>query len=394
MYVSSSNYRMKNLLLIPIIFCITIIGCNEKGESFTTSPIMLEKSIQVGESSSANDILIDQDKMYVLGTSKDSFGLDAMLFLILDVNGNELARHLYSKPNAMQFGKKLIQLKDGNFLLMGNTVTSDNTDILLLKINPTGIVHWEMSYGGSKNEDASDLVELQNNQICVVGNTESYGAGFSDIYTLWLDQNGNIVEEKTYGDVDSDGSAEVLELTSNEIMIYGYTLNYGAVSRDLYLLHLNATGDSVWSKQYGGSEYEESQEFALTSTGEYVLCGHSASTDINHNMYGTKISSNGDVIWEQNFGGTLHDGGEALLIDKEGNYVFVGRSMSYGNGNENAFMVICNEEGDILAETVFGGLSNVRIDAIAESDLSYFLIGQKTENDVNQSHVHLIKMMK
>ena len=68
--------------------------------------------------------------------------------------------------------------------------------------------------------------------------------------------------------------------------------------------------------------------------------------------------------------------------------------MSYGNGNENAFMVICNEEGDILAETVFGGLSNVRIDAIAESDLSYFLIGQKTENDVNQSHVHLIKMMK
>ena len=101
---------------------------------------------------------------------------------------------------------------------------------------------------------------------------------------VWIDQKGNLLREKTHVDIELDGSSELLEIDNEKIMLQGYTFNYGALDRDLYLLKTNFNGDSLWSKTYGASGYEESQAFYRLSDGGYLLSGHSSSKDPIHKI--------------------------------------------------------------------------------------------------------------
>jgi len=162
----------------------------------------------------------------------------------------------------------------------------------------------------------------------------------------------------------------------------------------LYLLKINSIGDSLWSKRYGGTGYEESQAFARTNKGEFVLCGHSSSTDPNHNLFGVKTDKYGNVLFEKNFGGSMHDGGEALLINSDGNYVFVARTMSFGNGMEDVYIVVTNKDGELLSEKLFGGIAIDKIEALVEYNDYYYLIGHSTSFGSGDSDVYFIKQHK
>ncbi|NQX97646.1 MAG: hypothetical protein HRT73_07165, partial [Flavobacteriales bacterium] len=317
-------------------------------------------------------------------------------FLIkTDLNGNFISEHTFGGVMEEE-GIDIITTNDGNFILIGSTTSSGagEKDIHVIKIDSNGNIIWENTYGGSLNDTPQEIIELSNAEFCIAATTESFGAGSRDIYMVWIDQNGNLLREKTHGGIDIDGSAELLEIDNQEIMFYGYTYNYGAGGRDLYLLKTNFVGDSLWSKAYGGSGYEESQAFSKLSDGGYLLCGHSSSTDPNHNMYGVKTSVNGTQIWDVNFGGSLHDGGQALLINSDGNYIFIGRTMSFGSGMRDAMMVITNPNGQEISTQYWGGTLNDQIDDIIEYKNFYYLVGQSNSFGNGDTDIYLIKVEK
>ncbi|MFB0923756.1 MAG: hypothetical protein QMB65_00505, partial [Vicingaceae bacterium] len=237
-------------------------------------------------------------------------------------------------------------------------------------------------------------IELSNSEFCIAGTTESFGSGSRDIYMIWIDQSGNLIREKTHGGVSSDGSSKILEIDNQEIMLYGYTYSYGAGNRDLYLLKTNFTGDSLWSQTYGGSGYEESQAFSQLPDGGYLLCAHSSSTDPNHNMYGVRTDVNGVQLWDVNYGGAQHDGGQALLVNNAGNYVFIGRTMSNGTGMRDAMMVISDPSGQAISTSYIGGTLNDQIDGIIEKGESYYMVGQSASFGNGDNDVYLVKQHK
>jgi hypothetical protein len=193
----------------------------------------------------------------------------------------------------------LIATNDGNFVLIGSTQSKGNgmKDIHIIKVNPNGDVIWEKTLGGALDDAPISIIETAANEFCIAGTTESFGAGSRDIYLIWIDQNGSTIREKYYGGSDIDGSTEQFEIENNELMLYAYTANFGATSRDLYLMKLSSTGDSLWSQRYGGNDYEESQDMVRTpGGGGYLLHGHSASTDPIHNMFTVKVAEDGSVI--------------------------------------------------------------------------------------------------
>ena len=156
----------------------------------------------------------------------------------------------------------------------------------------------------------------------------------------------------------------------------------------------NFNGDSLWTQTYGGAGYEESQAFSKLSDGGYLLCGHSSSTDPKHNMYGVRTAIDGSQIFDVNFGGALHDGGEALLVNNEGNYVFIGRTMSAGTGMRDAIMVISDPNGQEISTRYLGGILDDRIDDIIEDDQYYYLVGQSNSEGNGDNDVYLVKLPK
>lgn len=388
---------MKLKFFLIYLLCLFFFAC-KKDEIKPKEPSISSFQKNVGGLSDdlANSILIKDETLYVLGQSKSFNDANGDHYLIkLDIDGNVLFEKTYG-GNLAEEGIKISTTNDGNFILIGTTESYGNgqKDIHILKINANGIVLWENTFGGILDDTPIDIIETSKSEFCIAATTESFGAGSRDIYLIWIDQSGNLIRQLTFGGAENDGSTGLMEIENKEIMLFGYTRNFGANSRDFYLMNISSNGDSIWAKRYGGDEYEESQDFARTNTGEFLLVGHSASTDPNHNMYAVKVDSTGNKIWENNYGGAQHDGGQASLINNEGNYILVARSMSFGNGDRNIYLVETDPNGNLISEKVIGGSQNDWGQDIIEHRSFYYIVGHTNSFGNEDNDAYIIKVAK
>ncbi len=382
---------MDRILAVLFFLSIGLYSC--KKDENSSNRLSFGKTYGTAGDESAKAICLANNQLYILANS-DGFGDpngDLYLFSI-DEEGNTIVSETYGSAFKEEADDILFS-SDGNLMLLGRTknTTNNKNDILLIKCSLDGIIIWEKQFGGAEDDFANNIIELNNGNFLITGATTSYGEGSSDIYLLWIDENGNSIKEVLHGDVDQDGGTQSIELDNSDIMLYGYTWNYGAVSRDYFLLKMNAQGDSIWSKRFGGEDYEESQAFSETNDGHFILNGHSASTDPIHDMYGVKVNQQGNLVWDKNMGGALHDGGMAFLINKRGNYVFVAKSMSFG-GNQNILMITTKPNGITIDESIIGGPDADMANDIIEYNSSYYLVGQSNSFGNGDLDAYVIKV--
>ncbi|MBL4708946.1 MAG: hypothetical protein JKY48_10965 [Flavobacteriales bacterium] len=391
---------MNRYLYIILGFTLLLFSCKTDDENEASPPAALsnfEKTFGGAEEDIANSLVQLGNAIYIYGHTSSFGELNGDHYLIkTDLAGNLIWEKTYGDLGKEE-GTEIVKAKDGNLFLLGTTDSKGAglSDIHVLKITPDGELIWEKTFGGSSKDFPASLIETSRNEICIAATTESFGAGSRDMYVIWLDQNGQFIREKVHGGTDIDGSEGLVELDNKQLALFGYTANYGATDRDYYLLKMNLTGDSLWSSRYGSSRYEESYSLSKTPNGGLLMNGHSANVDPNHNMYAVNIDSNGIVLWEKHFGGSEHDGGQASLVNKEGNYVLLGRGLSFGDRERNIFMVITDPDGNQLSETIIGKQKDERADKIIEVGSYYYIAGHSNSFSSNgDNDAYLVRLKK
>lgn len=384
--------------LLSVAFVCSLSSCKkEEKESITTPPeVGFEKHIGGLQDDEANSVVFKNGYVFIFGTSKSFGDINGDHYLIkLDSEGDIVFEKTYG-GSLEEKGAKILATKDGNFLLIGSTKSTGNgqKDIHVMKVNEQGDLLWEKVFGGALDDVANSIIETNNAEFCIIGNTQSFGRGSRDMYVVWINQEGDLIRQTSYGGVETDGGADLVEVDNNDLMLFGYTRNFGATSIDLFLLRINALGDSLWSQRYGGDEYEESQAMVQTPQGDLLLHGHSSSTDPNHDMYTVKVDKNGNQLWAKNYGGSQHDGGHALLVNNAGNYVLVARSMSFGNGDRNIYLVTTTPDGNIISEDVIGGEKDDWGQDIIEVGAFYYIVGHSNSMSDTQNDVYVVKYKK
>lgn len=367
---------MKKIIwLIPLL----IVSCKKDNCNPTTvTETVAEFDLNfgaTGDDRARHATITPRNHILIAGSFQTETNYTDFYLVETDINGNFM--------NEKTFGNELdddatavIIGNDENILLGGNTTTASGTkDILLYKLNSEEEIIWQKTYGGNNNEELNFILPAENSGYLLVGLTESFGAGSRDIYLLKIDENGNELWSKTYGGFNQEGGNQIIATDDDNYLLFGFTQTFGAGDRDFYLLKINPQGDVIWTKTYGSSNYEESQEIVKAENGGYLLFGHSAAFDLNHDMYAVKINEDGDIIWGETYGSNAHDGGEAALQDNDGNFLLLGRSNSFGNGEE-AYLVKTNLSGEIISENNYGSVSDDAGFHILETPLSYIIIGE------------------
>ena len=59
-----------------------------------------------------------------------------------------------------------------------------------------------------------------------------------------------------------------------------------------------------------------------------------------------KLDANGNKIWEKTFGGSANDDGKAIIQESSGNYIIAGRTTSYEAGNINVWILKLDVNGN------------------------------------------------
>ena len=297
----------------------------------------------------------------------------------------------------------IVQAYDGGYVVLGFTNSNDgdvtgkittDQDYWLLKLNQDGDILWDKTYGGSENDQATGISKTNDGGYIISGFTASSdgdvseNAGFQDYWIVKVNTTGDIEWEKSFGFIGQDQAYKVIQTFDGGYFATGF-LDVGlseGEGNDLYdtpsntrgTLHslgdywgikMDANGNKIWRRYFGGSHVDQSKDVLQTDDGGFLLAGISESSDFDiTNAHGAndfwviKISADGNKVWENSYGGAETDRVFSLVKATDGNYILSGESrsingdVSNSKGGGDIWLVKFNaSNGAIIWEKSYGG---------------------------------------
>jgi len=165
-------------------------------------------------------------------------------------------------------------------------------DFWVVKITATGELVWEKSFGGTGIEISYGMAKTDDNGYVITGNTFSADVdisknnGASDVWLIKIDDSGNLVWEQTFGGSEFDLAESVSLASDGGFIIAGNsksidgdaTENKG--ENDLWLIKTDSNGNLVWEKTFGGSDLDYAFDAIESIDGGIIMVGEALSNDI------------------------------------------------------------------------------------------------------------------
>jgi hypothetical protein len=287
-----------------------------------------------------------------------------------------------------ELGFDAIEGDPGTYYLVGKTKSFSNGgfDAYILKVDNNGGIIWEKHYGDYLDEQIVSICPALYGGYVMTGYTTS-NENSAEIWLLWIDDEGDSLWTKTYGNYTSDQGYFIRPNVDQ-----GYTmtarLSVYLMGDQIYLLKIDQAGDTIWTKIYGGSNQDYGHAVIQTSDGGYIVAGrtYASYTPESGDAWVLKTDANGDTIWTKKYGGEDEDIFYCVLETEDG-YLFTGQTRSFGPGYINVYAVKTDYEGDTIWTNTYGGDVAQYCYALHETENgNYTLCGYSSsfsaENDV------------
>lgn len=293
----------------------------------------------------------------------------------------------------IDWGYSVQQTTDDGYIITGYTWSFGNgADVYLIKTDANGDTLWTKTYGGTDEDFGNSIQQTWDGGYIIAGYTWSFGAGRSDVYLVKTGTNGETLWTRTYGGTGWDECESIQQTSDSGFILAGCTNSFGGGGHDIYLLKTDADGDTLWTHTYGDTGTERSYQVQQTIDGGYVLVGYTESFGNVADVYLIKTDKNGDTLWTNRFGGTTLDIGYSIWQTSDGAYIITGFTYSFGAGESDVYLIKTNEDGDTLWTRTYGGAGRDHGQAVEEtSDGGYIVAGWTTSFGSGSSDVYLIK---
>ncbi|MDD2891182.1 MAG: hypothetical protein PHE49_11190, partial [bacterium] len=243
--------------------------------------------------------------------------------------------------------------------------------LILFSSQTYGIDTFEKTYGGENNDYGYSVQSTSDSGYIIAGYTNSFGFGNVDVYLIKTDSLGDTLWTKTYGGTQNDYGYFAQQTNDNGYIIAGYTNSFGAGGVDVYLIKTDSSGDTLWTRTYGGVNQDYGRSMQQTKDSGYIITGYTNSFGAGGaDVYLIKINSSGDTLWTKTFGGSGSDYGHSVQQTKDSGYIIAGYTNSFGTGLSDIYLIKTNSSGDILWTKTYGGSQN---------DCGYFV--RQTQDD-------------
>ncbi len=231
--------------------------------------------------------------------------------------------------------------------------------ICLLTVGSVAQIAFQRTYGGDYFDWGRSMMQTADGGYIVAGHTESFGAGRDDVWLIRTDAYGDTIWTHTYGDTVGDVGWSVTQTVDGGYIITGWTESFGAGDFDVYLIKADVSGDTVWTRTYGGTDEDCGYSVAQTLDGGYIIAGHTSSFGAgNRDAWLIKTDALGDTLWTRTFGGTGWDEGYSVAQTTDNGYIIAGLTWSFGTGEGDAWLIKTDASGDTVWTRTYGGWDN------------------------------------
>ena len=289
-------------------------------------------------------------------------------------------------------GDYVQQTFDGGYIIVGTLGNSIGAGVYLIKTDSIGDTTWTKTF----NDIGSGygIQQTSDSGYIVIGTTSSLGAGSADFYLLKTDANGYMLWNKTYGGTSQDRGFSVKQTFDGGYILTGQAWYLGGFSNsNIYLLKTDANGDTLWTKIIVGQIMVAASSIEQTSDSAFVLAGIGYSFLTNSlDVFLSKVSSNGTVMWLKSYGGSGQDEGLSVQQTFDGGFIVSSTAYSFGGGGYKVYVIKTDSTGNLIWSKTFEGIGGSGAPSVQQTNDSGYIVAGFLDCPVGDRNVYLIKI--
>jgi len=250
---------------------------------------------------------------------------------------------------------------------------------------------WQADYGGSQSDHLYRICPLLQGGYLAAGSSYSHEAGW-DFWVLRLDYAGTLLWQKHLGGYANDQLFDMQPTPDGGFVLGGASSSAPGRTKtsphygedDFWVVRLDAEGEVLWDRSYGGALFDAVYGLQATPEGGYIVGGISLSgpggtkTSANQGSFDywvVRLNAKGDPLWEQTFGGLGREFWARARQTADGGFLLFGSSASETSGNkssphyglDDAWILRLNPAGEKLWEQTYGGMNREHVSEVVET---------------------------
>ncbi|MEC5171292.1 T9SS type A sorting domain-containing protein [Chryseobacterium nepalense] len=260
-------------------------------------------------------------------TQQQNNGYDFHL-VKLNQQGEEVWEKYFSGQNH-DFLSATVNTQDGGFVLAGTSFSGKGldkkedskggSDFWLIRINEFGDELWQKTIGSNSDEEARAVIQTTDMGFFVAGNVQNSAKGYGskDVLVIRLDKNGKELSQLILGGKGLDEVEKMIPTKDGGALLGVYSRSNAGGSKktenfgegDYWIIKLSKDGKVEWEKNFGGKGDDHLRTLALTSTG-YLIGGESRSERSGNKTVGIEegtdlwlisLNERGEEIWQKSY---------------------------------------------------------------------------------------------
>ncbi len=268
---------------------------------------------------------------------------------------------------------------DGGYIVIGSTssYSAGNTDAYLLKVDSNCTYEWSRALGDSNNDWGYSVEQTHDKGYIIASTSNSYGNGGYDAVLMKRDSLGDFVWTRSYGGNDWDFVYDVVQTYDSGYAFCGETYNNSQGFSDVWVVKTNVYGDTLWTKTIGGALIDRANAIIETSDSSIVVAGITNTNTDSTQVYVLKFSNTGTLLWDSIYGDSLYENVNNIIEANNGDYVLNGSTTTFNsNVDLDFYMLRLNKDGLLQWERYYGSVGNEEcFDLFEEPNGDFFNVG-------------------
>ena len=375
-----SDIRFTLFFILVIIYS----GCSDPSSDSKIENAITDNCTEIGKDTTfakvlsgtaGYDIIKSSDCGYVISGSTGN-----TILMKIDEDGNEIWSGTYGAISGSHWGNSVNQTTDGGYIIGA----AQNT---IIKTDSVGVMEWYKKLSYSVHHYVEDVIQTSDGDYMVVGGVGGDPLGGHAIkgkaFLLRMSEGGSVQWVKRYGIFDTPNNSfwGVVEADDGGFVLAGEKLedrNFEFYDH-FWVMKTDLNGDEEWSIESGGNLWDEARDIVKLSDDSYIVTGKISLSSSNLNMRAMRVSSSGQILWQNNEGGGNYDTGTSITLSQNEELVAIAGYTRSSSGSPFKYRIwgVDVASGQILWTKIHGGNQEDQAYGVVESyDYGFNIIGK------------------
>lgn len=329
-----------------------------------------------------------------------SFKLIGLIFTLLcsSVYAQELVE-ITSKKEFQENGNNHINAAilsaDGYHIVTGYTQVNSKggKDIWVAKLSVTGEIIWQKTFGDINNDEGTAIVEATDGDYAVVGHSINSTSGYTEGWFLKLDQSGKLVSESTFKLSSYEKLNDIKVFDKKSFVVCGVRKEAGDDDLNFSILRINNKGVKLW-QQYIGTQYfsDEAQTLVVTAQQEILVAGYTTNNKKMQQVYLIKLDAYGKILFDEKLGDEAEFNNILSISETpDGKILMAGYTSVETNGAEDMLVMIYDRLKKNITKKSFGKHNADKLYSIVTYKGGYLATGSSKSLKGDKEKLYIVK---